>query len=111
MNAIDRQRTSPEDIAVLTSGPDGTRPQTLGVVCGNGQSLSARTAFEHAMNDLRRQAHLLAADAVVSVSVSHAFAEETQYSAARFSVMLVGTAVVLPWPDGHGDPTLTLPAS
>ena len=102
---MERSRTPSAEIRLVTSSNLGTRHEVLGLVHAATTSINIRLAFAQALNEIRTQAHSLGADAVVDLVVSQS-QENSNY--AGCSVIIMGTAVLLPWPAGHGNPELHL---
>lgn len=105
---LDRQRTDSADIQLLTlpTVPGSHIVEVLGTVYGLGKALRTPRAMEDAMNEIRAAAHALAADAVIGIqcNCTDESGGGTRGGGAVSTVVLLGTAVLLAWPDGHGEP-------
>ena len=102
---MDRTQTPEDEIILSTLDNVGLPHKTITVVTGWGsEGFDAGRAVERALDDLRKKAFVVGADAVVGITVAHnpTFTETSTYH----HVLATGTAVTLPWPAGHADPAL-----
>ena len=103
----DSARTAVEDILLVSLPSTGLPHTMLGLVATvqNGYSMSAALVAK-AKRHLQEQAHALGADAVVDVRVDVAITSPGPVIA----VAMAGTAILLPWPHGHDEPSRHLGA-
>lgn len=95
--------TPAERILLVTTPTVGHLPhQVLGAVMGDSATPryhhTFTDAYQHATRRLRAAAAELDADAVVGITVGITF--------EHHAVLLLGTAIRLPWPDGTASPDL-----
>ena len=105
--SADRQRTPAKEIRVITAPSFGVPHKILGLVTAPTYTSTYSThrsvgsALEESIEELKQAAYDLGADAIVSAQFAPIEEKNT-----FFSVVSSGTAVLLPWPEGHGDPLL-----
>lgn len=98
----ERQYTPAEQVIIATTEQVNRLPhKVVDVAVASGRASSPASALQHAVNDLRRAAENMRADAVVAVR--HATVYDPN-DGLPWRATLIGTAVLLPWPHGHGDP-------
>ena len=102
---MDRQQTPLEEIKVITAPSFGVRQEVVRLSIAEVTEHSPQEALKSALLRPREQAHELGADAIVSLTYS---VTERSLSGGviKYYGIATGTAVLLPWPAGHGDPLL-----
>ena len=105
---VERVRTPADDIILVTTQDTGVPQKILAGIQAYGHGNELDTALANARMRLRKFAHEeYGADAVVALTCSTSFAISPN-AKNYYVVVLMGTAVQLPWPAGHGDPDLGL---
>lgn len=102
MTAAPQSRTPVDDILLVTLPSTGVPQTILGAVTASVVEYggSANSHLRALMSLLRVQAGELGADAVVDFHV----AVSVTHNAPIVALVATGTAVRLPWPDGHDSP-------
>ena len=97
---MNRTRTPVDEIQVVTTPSTGYPHEILGVVIATVASYEdAEDFFDKVADRMRKKAYALGADAIVSVSLCHGGREGSYLTG-------IGTAVLVAWPNGHGDPEI-----
>ena len=90
---------------VFAGNPFGLRLKPLGLVRRSSSSERAEHAAADATSGLQLAAHRMGADAVIEVHYTHVLGNGPF---PHHTVIAWGTAVRLPWPEGHAEPELML---
>jgi hypothetical protein len=88
-------------IVVTTQRVNNMGHTTMDLVTAHGISRTAGSLIPTLLETIREKAALLGADAVVALTVTM-----SMHDPLNTQIVLAGTAVRLPWPNGSADPEL-----